>query len=583
MNLFSNRRKLFALLIFVVTFALFSRVLQATFVQWDDEKLYTNPHLNGVNWGSLYWMFMDFEYVNRYLPLTWLGFEINYELGGFNPFGYHLGNLLLHSCNAVLLFLVLRRLFQSVIVLKDKSIDENDTFFLTCCALGAFVWSLHPLRTEPVAWASARLYSQCLFFLLISFLCYLNTLALPNEDKRRRRYYWGSVAAFAASLLSFQTGLGFFVVLLVLDFFTLRRSGLKQPIWADPQARRRVLEKIPFAVVVGVIVWLTLLARFNSRGIVRNAFTAQDFSFLHRVSQAAYVWAYYLWKPFVPFHLSPVYTTLISFKPFETRFVLSLALVGAVSIFVLWKYRRWPLLLGLWICYLSLLAPMIGITEHPHFSTDRYSYIVSLCLSVLIVAGLLKLRTASARRYGLFICGAAVLAFSALSFSQIGIWQTSPALFNHMIKVLGNDPYRATIYFRLGSFYFDSNKFTDAAKAYEEYLQIKPQDTEILQRLGETQFKLGRTDEAKAQFLKAIRLAPSDIVLRNAYGVSLAVNNEYPEAMEQFKAAEQIDPNYPNTFHNMALLLKKQGKLEEANVYAARAEALRAAMEKQKR
>ncbi len=52
--------------------------------------------------------------MGHYIPLTWMSFGLNYVLGGMNPWGYHLVNLLLHASNAVN-FVVTRRVMLAYI------------------------------------------------------------------------------------------------------------------------------------------------------------------------------------------------------------------------------------------------------------------------------------------------------------------------------------------------------------------------------------------------------------------------------------------------------------------------------------
>ncbi|HNL39122.1 MAG TPA: hypothetical protein PKH43_08310, partial [Saprospiraceae bacterium] len=41
-------------------------------------------------------------------PLTWLSLELDYELYGLQPWGFHLTNLLLHTCNTLLVYVLFR-------------------------------------------------------------------------------------------------------------------------------------------------------------------------------------------------------------------------------------------------------------------------------------------------------------------------------------------------------------------------------------------------------------------------------------------------------------------------------------------
>src|SRR6056297_3785295 len=45
--------------------------------------------------------------------LAYLSFALNYHLGGYDPSGYHLVNLVIHLCSALLVYLLLRLILRS--------------------------------------------------------------------------------------------------------------------------------------------------------------------------------------------------------------------------------------------------------------------------------------------------------------------------------------------------------------------------------------------------------------------------------------------------------------------------------------
>src|ERR1044071_5746528 len=116
-------RWLMLVLVAAVTLSFFSVVRHAEFVPWDDDiNIYGNPHIHGITAQSVRWMFTDTSYVHRYQPLGWLALAIDYDLAhGFNPATYHIGNLLLHTINAVLVFLLLGNLLRRAAANKAVS------------------------------------------------------------------------------------------------------------------------------------------------------------------------------------------------------------------------------------------------------------------------------------------------------------------------------------------------------------------------------------------------------------------------------------------------------------------------------
>ena len=191
------------------------------------------------------------------------------------------------------------------------------------------------------------------------------------------------------------------------------------------QARRILLEKIPFLLLGGTML-TTVSARLNPGGIWAGAQMDNSFNLFERVMQAFYVWGYYAWKPWMPFHLSPLYVTLVDFNPNTWPFWLSAALViGATVLFVL-RRKQWPWALALWASYLVLLVPVLGLTERPHYTVDRYDYLPGLVWAVVIAATLRMLSSRLGfRAVSLaFVVGLAGI-WAGLSWHQTRVWRNS--------------------------------------------------------------------------------------------------------------------------------------------------------------
>src|SRR5207248_6243560 len=161
-------------------------------------------------------------------PLTWLSLQLDYELFGLRPWGYHLSNLLLHTANTLLLFLVLRRMTGAV----------------WRSAVVAGLFGLHPMHVESVAWVTERKD-------VLSTLFWLLTIAAYARYARR-----GTAIAYALVLATYVLGLlakpmlvTLPAVLLLLDYWPLRRLS-----W------RAVVEKIPLALAALAAMVVSVLA-----------------------------------------------------------------------------------------------------------------------------------------------------------------------------------------------------------------------------------------------------------------------------------------------------------------------------------
>ena len=177
---------------------------------------------------------------------------MNYVTGGLEPWGYHLGNLLLHAGNVVLVWLLARRLLASG---SDESLTNRS--IAAGATLSALLWGLHPLHAEPVAWVSARRDLLCGFFYLLAALAYLRGVAGGAAIQPR---WWGlSLAAFAAALSSKSIAMTLPLSLLLVDAYPLRRRSLG---W-----RTLAREKLPYAVLAAAAAIVAFVARQETGNI----------------------------------------------------------------------------------------------------------------------------------------------------------------------------------------------------------------------------------------------------------------------------------------------------------------------------
>src|ERR1700729_4471647 len=75
-----------------------------------DDPLYVSQEpmvRGGLTWEGVRWAFRSVRGGNWH-PLVWLSHMLDYQIYGLPAQGHHLTNLLLHTANVLLLFLVLR-------------------------------------------------------------------------------------------------------------------------------------------------------------------------------------------------------------------------------------------------------------------------------------------------------------------------------------------------------------------------------------------------------------------------------------------------------------------------------------------
>ena len=553
-----------------VTLSVFAVVVSADFVHWDDGvNIVENPNIRGVNAQSLRWMFTDTSYIPRYMPLGWLSLAVDYNLAGkFNPTTYHLGNLLLHCLNTLLVFFLLKKLLG--LGARAAGREINPVALAWASGIAALFWAIHPLRAEPIAWASARIYCTASFLAFVSAAAYLRYVT----GEHGRGWFWLSVVTFFASLLTYPIAIGFVPVLVVLDFYPLRRLNFSRAGLLGPEARKAWLQKLPFITAAFLMVAATAWARTHSSKWIPPV-SLEDFGLFSRAMQAFYVWANYLWKTWAPFELSPMYTTLVSFNPLTWPFLLSAAAIIGISVVMWRRAQQWRGLTAMWVCYLVLLVPMLGLSEHPHHASDRYSYIPAILWSLLIGGAILAVWQHQRRNLILALCGAVLVSFAAMSFRQASHWKNRETLLTHITTQLPAHPLRASQDVLLGFVYRDRQEDERAALCFLHALQADPTSVDALTALGDVMSDHQNFEEALKHYRQALKLKPDQLTARQNLGVALAATGKLDEAVEHFNELLRLEPKNANANHNLALTLAKLGRTDEAKVRLAEAKRLR--------
>ena len=362
-------------LIFLLVGAVFLPALRGEFLNWDDSvNFVANPHYRGLAWPQIKWM-LGATLMGHYIPVTWFSFGLNYTLGGMNPWGYHLGNLLVHATNATLVYLIARRLLAAA---HGDGAQRGHTAgpIVAAGAFAAVVWGVHPLRVESVAWITERRDVLCGLFFLLTILAYLKSL----ERGGHPRPIWQVVAlvAFAAALLSKAAAMPLPAVLLLLDVYPLQRRGAG---W-----KRLVIEKVPYAVLAGATAVVALIAL--PRGAAVTSY--ESYGMGARIGMVAYSFIFYPSKLILPVSLSPMYELPARVELDSWPFLAALLGVVGVTAILFLARTRWPGGLAAWTYSALMVLPVSGFVHAgSQLVNDRYSYLSSLGFTVLAGAGLL--------------------------------------------------------------------------------------------------------------------------------------------------------------------------------------------------
>jgi protein O-mannosyl-transferase len=553
----TRRPRIFLLLgIVLITGWTFLPVLQNGFVNWDEKSLINNSAYRGLGWSELRWMFAGFQF-GRYEPLTWLTFGLDHVVWLTDPFGYHWTSLLLHAGNATAVYLLALGLFS---FRESPGIQSSNKILRLAAGLSALVFAVHPLRVEPVAWASARSEILASLFFLCSVLFYLQAVRTSQANRRYATWMILSVSAYGLSLLSGMSGIALPGVLLVLDVYPLGRFAASGN-WLSPEARRLYKKKTPYLLMALVAIAIAFIAN-NQESFVGGTFGEPATMEIERGLAAP---VFQFWKAFVPFGLSPAY---------ELRgWVLALSACAslAVSIWLYFIRKRWPALLASWVCYVMLLWL---VPNHHSFGlemlSDRRAYLSCIPWAVLTGAAAMRCWQAylngSFRRWLLFArIGASaiiLLALAALSSAQTRVWRDAETLWRN--AAAGSDASMA--HYNLATLFEMKGKYDEAIASYRQVTKINPQRWDAHEKAALLLQKQDKIREAVEHFRSVVKINPDATDARSNLAAGLVSRGEMIEAVQQFRRVLEVAPERNDTRVKLGTILAVQGRLGEATV-----------------
>ena len=520
----------------VATFLLYLPALSNNFVDFDDPRYVTsNPVVKrGMTLHGISWAFTTSSVAN-WQPMLWLSHLATVSLFGLDPRWHHAVNIILHACNASLVFLVLRSM----------------TGRRWCAALVAALFAFHPLRVESVAWVTERKDVLSGFFFLLTLLAYAHYVHRPSG-----RRYGLVLALFAFALMSKTVVVTLPFLLLLLDFWPFKRGR-----WT----LRTLGEKAPLLLMsVIASAWTVALQR---NGTEMNQMKGQElWSLGQRAANAGVSVARYLMKTFWPTNLSPFYPHPGSWPAGVV--IASFALIVAVTL-ITWRLReRMPYVLVGWLWFLGMLFPVCGLVQAGLQSmADRYTYLPSIGLMIALVwAGVQVARDANKVLVPFAVLVLAALA--AVSWRREAVWRTTLDLFQ---DALAADEHNWKAHEIVGAELVKKGDDAGAMRHFQRSAELNSLNPFSLVDMGTVLRRHGKTDEAVALFRKAVDLAPEAPLCHQWLGLGLAMKHDFGNADREFAVATRLDPDDPSIPAAWALTMAARGRLDQAKELAGSA------------
>ncbi|MCO6438338.1 MAG: tetratricopeptide repeat protein [Phycisphaerae bacterium] len=544
--------------------------LRGTFVGGDDYRLVLNHVL--VSRPSLAHAVELFRIVHRdlYQPLPLLSFSAEFAVA--KVFGlfergvdagawlFHLDNVLLHALNAVLAFLLIRRLASEEPRAEtnhgEDRILSNGTASTPATGdyiafVAALLFAVHPLQVEVVAWINGRMMLLSTLFALATLLALCRWMRTPSP-------LWSVLVPFFAlccAISKIRVELPLLMLLVPLAFRRRPRHGFWL-IWAASTA------------ITAAFTWINLQAT-DEAGMFEGAEKNLLGPGLARgLISLGWYFEHFVWpRGLASWYPAP--GTVSWTEPLTLRAMLIVVPVLGFATWCVWKLR--PAALGFAWFLAAIAATLQVVPTRNALAADRYMYLPIVGLVWVVGVVLLALYCRAAKRVqsavlriGVAVAGGIIVAASIAQSWHVASFYDNPVVKSRRIADLFPDAQH--VWERAAWALYNVGNYQEAIDlARRELRHEDPRvRSEAHEAVGAALIKLGRFDEALSELGKGLELASDRGGPHYRLGWAYEEMGCIDEAIPYYEKAVEIAPLKNPWIVRLASLYRDRGRPADA-------------------
>ncbi len=545
-------------LLMIIPVIVYAPAIPGDFV-YDDVALTVveNPALTG----EATWL----EVLQWDRPLREFTYALDHCLWGLNPVGYHLQNLVWHLACGFLLLHFLRFV--------------GFSFWSSYTVV--FLFLLHPINSESVAWISGRKELLCLFFEILT--CYLFLLFLQQQQSQgayTKLFVLLSLVSAICAYLSKQVAV-VLPFLLVLSAWLYRRDHLFRDY------KSMLFAWLPHLLLLFIILFsrYNLLEELNLVGVRRTFYdpAARDVSYTFL---SAVLTPLAIFFRFVTLCLFPLDLTVErAFEPVQTfadpRWIGGVFTFLVIGFVVIRYHKQQPFLLfGLLWFFLTWL-PVSGALPVGYLLADRYLYIPCVGYSIALVSlgnWIINKWGHKRSHLSLYLCVLLALFYSIRSFDRSWDWRDEITLWESAIE---SRPNYAKAYVALGDSYSREGMYEKAYSAWQRALELEPDLPQVWVNMANAEKRQDHFEKAEEYYKKALDLFPEYGLAHFNLALLYDRQEKFQQAIEHLHLAVKHIYGRRNenrrrglAHYHLARIYHKMGQPSNAAMHLKRAEKL---------
>jgi len=488
-----------------------------------------------------------------YRPVFIVCLMVLWKLFGASAAGWHFFNLVLHLLAVYLVFLVM----------------EKFTKDLRLSTIASFLFAIHPLRSESVAWVSGLTDPLLATFLLSSFYFYLRYRA---EGAMKLM-----AAALALFLLATFTKEPAVALPLFICAYELVISNQDKPL------RERIKPAVKYSACFLAVSAFYFSARYDALGFALNDNNFKSYP----VDQVLMTIPLVIWKYLAllvwPVELSLFHGTYLVKSPLDVRFIAPFAALIALA-FALWRLRR-SIIARFGVLWFAVnLLPVLNLSAFAEdfLVQERYLYIPSIGFSLLVAIGIVRvplekwLPIGSRAASQTALVAVLVLLLGGKSVAQNAVWKDDMTLWSYGVEQ-ASDQFMSR--FILGHKFISLGEYRKAIEELEACLKLSPNNMITMSNLAAAHVIVFQSDAAvnpltadRSHLDRAVELCEKGLTIRNdfpplwdtlgqVYTFETGLKN-YDRAIACFQRGLSLNPQNALINFHLGGTLAKKGDLE---------------------
>lgn len=492
----------------------------------------------------------------RYRPLSIATFAIEYNLFGKTPLISHLINIILYAITSILLYRLLKLLFNEKT--EDSDLVKNISFG------ASLLFIIHPLHTEAVANIKGRDELLALLFSIASWY----SIYKNSESPKIKNLVIAGVLFFLA-LLSKESAIAFLIII-PLSIFVFKSNYFKLNI-------KQFLGLFFVAIIFVIIRQSVVLPPTDSSigGLMNNPFLNASYS--ERIATAFYTFIKYYQLLIFPHPLTydyyPNHILIQHFSSVGTLIGIALTILFlGLSIFLFRKNKIVSFsILFFFITFFLVSNLPVNIGA---FMAERFVFAPSIGFCIILGYFAFTFKNKQWAKYTFL---GIIILFAGKTFSRNFAWKNNKTLFETDVKTSFNS---AHVNKNLGETYLtDAPKQTneiDKKQHYEKsvlYLKravgIYPDYYDAWVSLGNNNYFNSKFNDAIICYYISIKLNPEKSIrlyraIADVYGLNLG---NYQMSIVFMKKALVFEKKPAELLTNISIAYYRLKNYEQAIAY----------------